>query len=34
MPGAREHLWNYLSEGARDAVTAEVLAPGRDTDKL
>lgn len=34
MPGAREHLWNYLSEGARDAVTAEVLAPDRDTDKL
>jgi hypothetical protein len=34
MPGAQEHLWNYLSDGAKSAVKAEVLDSGRDTDKL
>ena len=34
MPGAEEHLWNYLTDGIRDVVRAEVLDPRRSEGKL
>ena len=34
MPEAKEQLWNYLSDGIREVVRAEVLNPRRDQGKL
>jgi len=34
MPGAEEHLWNYLTDGIRDVVRAEVLDPRWSEGKL
>jgi hypothetical protein len=34
MPGAEEHLWNYLTDGIREVVRAEVLDPRRSEGKL
>jgi len=34
MPDAKEHLWNYLTDGIRDVVRAEVLGARRGDGKL
>jgi hypothetical protein len=34
MPDAKTHLWNYLTEGIRDVVRAEVLGARRGDGKL
>jgi hypothetical protein len=34
MPDAEEHLWNYLTDGIRGVVRAEVLDPKRSEGKL
>lgn len=34
MPDAKDHLWNYLTDGMRDVVRAEVLGARRGDGKL
>ena len=34
MPDAKEHLWNYLTDGIRNVIHAEVLGAGRSLGKL
>jgi hypothetical protein len=34
MPDAKTHLWNYLTDGIREVVRAEVMGAGRSEGKL